>query len=50
MADADRDRFLSGVLLLADSLWHGIDAVRGLERLDLLGEFGNARPCGAERF
>ena len=31
-------------MLLPDALGHGFDGVRGLERLDLLGEFGNARP------
>ncbi len=43
-ADAGGDGFLGGGLLLPDALRRGLDAVRGLERLDLLGEFGNARP------
>ena len=42
--DAGGDRFLGGGLLLPGSLWRGLDRVGGLDRLDPLGQFGNARP------
>src|SRR5207244_5086883 len=41
-ADTRRDGFLWGATAFADSLWSGLDRLRGLERLDLFGDFGNA--------
>ena len=43
-ADAGGDGLLGGGMLLPDALRRGLDAVGGLERLDLFGQFGNARP------
>ena len=40
-ADAGGDGLLGGGMLLADALRRGLDAVRGLERLDLFGQFGD---------
>ena len=40
-ADAGGDGLLGGGVLLPDALRRGLDGVRGLERLDLFGQFGN---------
>ena len=42
-ADARGDGLLGGAAAFADALRRGLDGVCGLERLDLFGEFGNAR-------
>lgn len=43
-ANASGDRFLGGELFLPVSLGRGLNRVRGLENLDPLGYFKNARP------
>ena len=42
--DAGGDRFLGGGMFLPVALGRGLNRVGGLESLDLLGQFGNARP------
>ena len=43
-ADAGGDGFLGGGVLLAGTLRRGLDAIRGLEGFDLLGQVGCTRP------
>src|SRR5439155_7013921 len=43
-ADARGDGLFRRATAFADALWRGLEGVRGLERLDPSGEFGNAWP------